>query len=257
MLKSVVPPLPKPEHLPRLEKAIKKQNEALENVSSDLHDYFAKSFFAFAKSSSEELRPIYERFVNSGARFANSFSTFVKKIVPTINSIKDLEDKFSHTQKLFNQYQDDIKDVRNEETLENIEQEKEHLLKFVEEFQKTNTESNSLLPCFLVLYTASCTALSTDASEFCQEITEIVEGYKKLDTSKEEQELADTIKGLEAELQEYNEKKAAKSKPQDKAPEPENTKEEQPDNSQQEETKPETQNDKANSEEKIEEKTAQ
>lgn len=208
----VLPPLPKHDYLHQLEKAIKKQNDVMSDISSDIKEYFAKALYSFAKSSPEELDPIYESFINSGVKFANSFSLFVKKIQPTLNSIDELEDKFALAAKKFSQYQDDVKDVRSEPTPENIEKEKNDLLTFVEEFQKSNSESNSLLPCFLVLYIASCTALADEANTFVEEITSQVEQFKKPEKTKEEIELEETIKQLELDVQKLNEQKAAKLK---------------------------------------------
>ncbi|EAY11955.1 hypothetical protein TVAG_399610 [Trichomonas vaginalis G3] len=208
MFRSVTPPLPSKDHIDQCERLIKKHNDTLLTMSSDIQEYFSKALLQFAKSSPKELHPIYNGFIKSGVKFASSFVGFLKKLSPQLATISDLENKYAVLSDRFSEYQNDIKSVRDEETPENIEKEKKDLLAFVEQFQKFNTDSNVFLPCFLMLYISCCTQLSQDTTAFLNEINSLIKSYKPIEKSKEEKEVEDLIAKLETELQQYNEKQA-------------------------------------------------
>lgn len=210
MFRSVTPPIPDSDHIDQMDKLIRKQNDTMVTISSDIQDYFSKAIFQIAKSSPKELTPIYDGFIKSGVKFANSFVAFMKKLSPTLGTVTDLQSKYEHLSRIFAQYQDSIKAVRDEETPENIEKEKKDLLKFAEEFKQFNSDSNVFLPCFLALYISCCTQLSADSAAFVKELIALIDGFKPIEKTKEEIKIEELIQKLEVEVKQFNEKAAQK-----------------------------------------------
>ena len=213
MFKFGLPPIPNDDHVKAFSKTFSQHKKSIDEIETDLNNYYQKSLLSFSKSTIEELQPIYENFIKSGVKFASSFGSFIQKFLPILKSASDLETKYSLMKQAFSNYIDSIKNVRSEETEENIENEKKNLLDFVEKFTRFNTDSNSLSVCFLMLYVASITQLSYDSSAFLQSLTKLIEGLPQITISKEEAEVDEIIIQLEKEIAEKKAHKEIKEKP--------------------------------------------
>ena len=187
-------------HVKGFEKSVTKHADALRDLESDLKNYFEKSLFSFSEAAPEELKPIYNKFIECGVSFASSFGSFIQKFEPILKSAKDLETKHTLVKDAFSEYLDSIKNVRNEETKENIDIEEKKLLDFVSKFTEFNNDSNSLNMCFLMLYSACASQLSYDTSSFLKILTKQIETMKPVDMTKEEIELNGVIAELEQEI---------------------------------------------------------
>ena len=192
--------IPTVTHVKGFEKSVTRHAEALRDVESDLKNYFEKSLFSFSETAPEELKPIYSKFIECGISFASSFGSFIQKFEPILKSAKDLETKHALMKDAFSEYLDSIKNVRSEETKENIEIEEKKLLDFVSKYSEFNNDSNSLNMCFLMLYSACASQLSYDTSSFLKTLTKQIESMKPIDMTKEEIELNGVIAELEQEI---------------------------------------------------------
>lgn len=200
LFRPTVTPIPDCDHVRSANNGIRQHVFAINDASSDIADFFKKSLFKFAQTSPEELAPIYNKFIQSGVKYAASFGQFVKKFGPVLKSGADLQEKYNTLYAQFSKYTDDVKEVRNEETKENIEKEKADLLEFVKKFNEFNTDSNSFMVSFLAIYVTSAEQLSNDTNEFLKSITSQIEAFRPIEQTKEEKDLDILIAKLEKEV---------------------------------------------------------
>ena len=137
--------IPNNDHVRYMDANLRDHVSALNDVQTDLKDFFQRSLGKYAQTTPEELKPIYTKFIESGNKFAVSFGKFIKKFSNQIKSVTLLEQKYEIVKREFGLYCDDVKAIRYEETPGLIEQEKKDLLRFVKSFTEYNNDSNSFL----------------------------------------------------------------------------------------------------------------
>ena len=267
MFKLGLPPIPNDDHVKSFSKSFSKHKQAIDDIENDLKNYYQKCLFSFSQSTIEELQPVYEKLIQSGVKFAESFGSFIQKFLPILKSASDLETKYSLMKQAFSNYVDNIRDFRNEETKENYEKEEKSLLDFVEKFTRFNTDSNSLSVCFLMLYVASITQLSYDASAFLQSLTKLIENLPQIEKSKEEAEVDQMIEQLEKEIAEKKariqqkkkeeQERRAKAEKEKQEKEQKAKEQQQAEKEKQQETQPQTESEQQQTNEKEQQDTQQ
>lgn len=120
---------------------------------------------------------------------SDTFGNFSLSISPLFERIKILQQIHSELSNALSEYQTALVNVRHEETEQNIEIERECILKFSALFQNFISESNSFRVSISVCYNSSFINFSKELRSIGNSLEEFLSTFNEFPASEEELEL--------------------------------------------------------------------
>ena len=246
MKSKLTPPVHEVKYAETMKSLVSKHLKSMQVVTDEFDVFVNKTIDIVASEAPEFAKPFYETLSTLHIQLSKSFKSFCEKLAPILRGADSIIARREKTRDALKEYQDRLYTVRTKgETEKNVEEEKKALLKFAQELEEMNRDSNDFVLAFLTLYLACSAQMIVELRPMEEAVAGMINNPDEPEMSKEEKELEELIKELESEVAELDRKnaEAAAGKP---APE-------QKEEEKKEEKKEEEKNEEKKEEEKKEE----
>lgn len=200
MKSRLTPPVHEVKYAAQMKSLLVKHLKGIKSVAEEIDIFVAKTLTYVSESAPEFVKPLYETFGTMEIELSKSFKSFCEKLEPILKSTDSILDRREAARLALKDYQDKLWNVRRTEDEATIEEEKNALLKFSDELENLNKDSNNFVLAFLSLYAACSAQMILDLKPMNDTISAIGSNPEVGETTKEEQELDELIAELEKEV---------------------------------------------------------
>lgn len=200
MKSRLTPPVHEVKYASQMKSLLIKHLKGMKSVSEEIDVFVTKTLTYVSESAPEFVKPLYETFSTMELELSKSFKSFCEKLEPILKSTDSILDRREAVRLALREYQDKLWNVRKTEDESTIEEEKNALLKFADQLENLNKDSNNFVLAFLTLYAACAAQMILDLKPMNDTISAIGSNPDAGEPTKEEQELDELIAELEKEV---------------------------------------------------------
>lgn len=202
MKSRLTPPVHEVKYAVQMKSLLLKHFKGIKSVTEEIDIFVEKTLSYVSSSAPEFVKPLYETFSTMQIELSKSFKSFCEKLEPILKSADSIIDRREAARIALREYQDKLWLVRKTEDETTIEQEKQALLKFSEELENLNRDSNNFVIAFLTLYAACSAQMILDLKPMNDTLSAMGSNPETGDKTQEEHELDELIAELEKQVAE-------------------------------------------------------